>query len=766
MAFDAGAATGKIILDTTAWTAGTEKVKKTGKGLKTAFSSLAKNALRLGVGIAAALTPAIMKANQFQKEFANVTTLVDDPTLFDPLKQGILSLDSALGSSIDLTNGLYQAISASVEPGKAIQFVAESAMFAKAALVDTNTAVDLITTGINAYGLESDKAADISDKLFSVIKLGKTTGAELAAVMGQSIPLAANMGVSFDELGASIAIMTRQGINASEATTQFNGVINALLKPSTDMTAQLEKLGFETGKSALESLGFKGTIDALSESVDGSEQRLAGMFRNTRALKGVMALTGKGAKDFANVLDEIETSAGATQKAFEKQELTFETLTNNLEKATIQIGESLLPSLQTWVTEMNTFFEDNKAEISAILGNLPEIFTKTFDLVIDIMKKALEWDTFSKLVGNLASGIFDSLEAVIFKIPSMFKIALEFLLVPIKKFGTFAGLQMEKLIADSMNSIIVAINVLPLIDLPPIGFKDPGDMEDIWTSTIDLMGVEFEKLGVVVGTTLAEVAGVATDTGSDIAGLFKDELSAFDLFLAGLIAKEQDAIEENERKLKESTTKVGDTFGGVLDGIVEANGDAVDTMAEDWEAWAEGVKDAVLEITSEISNVFGFLGSISDQYFENQKIALENQGLSEEELAKKQKELRIEKAKADKTGAIFGAIVSTALTIDPWYAALIGTLGAIQIGFIAAQPIPSFAAGTTFAPGGMSLVGEEGPELVNLPRGASVIPAGETARALGGKIEMNNTFIVNDDTTAEIVSRKLGRRFEKVMRTI
>lgn len=36
--------------------------------------------------------------------------------------------------------------------------------------------------------------------------------------------------------------------------------------------------------------------------------------------------------------------------------------------------------------------------------------------------------------------------------------------------------------------------------------------------------------------------------------------------------------------------------------------------------------------------------------------------------------------------------------------------------------IPGFASGTDFAPGGLALVGEKGPELVNLPRGSQVIP--------------------------------------------
>ena len=36
--------------------------------------------------------------------------------------------------------------------------------------------------------------------------------------------------------------------------------------------------------------------------------------------------------------------------------------------------------------------------------------------------------------------------------------------------------------------------------------------------------------------------------------------------------------------------------------------------------------------------------------------------------------------------------------------------------------IPAFASGTTSAPGGMALVGEQGPEIVNLPKGSQVIP--------------------------------------------
>lgn len=50
--------------------------------------------------------------------------------------------------------------------------------------------------------------------------------------------------------------------------------------------------------------------------------------------------------------------------------------------------------------------------------------------------------------------------------------------------------------------------------------------------------------------------------------------------------------------------------------------------------------------------------------------------------------------------------------------------------------IPGFAAGTNFAPGGLSLVGERGPELVNLPRGSQVIPNHDLG-GMGGGVNIN-----------------------------
>jgi TP901 family phage tail tape measure protein len=397
MAFDAGAVVGKAFLDSSGWVSGANQIDQSNTGLQKSAGAVGKAAAAAGAALIAGLTASVVAANDFQKSFSNVRTLVDESVVdVNAMRNELLGLDSRLGSAKELTEGLYQALSASVEPGQAVQFVGEAAQFAKAALIDTNTAVDVITTGLNAYGLEADRAGDISDKLFSVIKLGKTTGDELAATIGQSIPLAANMGVEFDELGASVAILTRQGVKASEATTQFNGIINSLLKPTEDMKAAFDELGFASGEAAIESLGFKGTLDALIGTTDGSKEELAGLFANTRALRGALGLTGEGAKDFNDVLNEIETSAGATSEAFGKQEITFETLSNSINKVAIIVGQQLLPFVFAATDAITEFVQETIISdefisgLQETIGFLGGAFAVLQQAVTDIIEVAID----------------------------------------------------------------------------------------------------------------------------------------------------------------------------------------------------------------------------------------------------------------------------------------------------------------------------------------------------------------------------------------
>lgn len=71
--------------------------------------------------------------------------------------------------------------------------------------------------------------------------------------------------------------------------------------------------------------------------------------------------------------------------------------------------------------------------------------------------------------------------------------------------------------------------------------------------------------------------------------------------------------------------------------------------------------------------------------------------------------------------------------------------------------IPGFATGTSYAPGGMALVGERGPELVNLPRGSQVLNANQTRNAMaGGKQQVEIILRAPAGFTAEQIGQVQG----------
>jgi hypothetical protein len=76
--------------------------------------------------------------------------------------------------------------------------------------------------------------------------------------------------------------------------------------------------------------------------------------------------------------------------------------------------------------------------------------------------------------------------------------------------------------------------------------------------------------------------------------------------------------------------------------------------------------------------------------------------------------------------------------------------------------LPAFAGGTSFAPGGMSLVGERGPEIVNLPRGASVTPNNR----LGGNVVSINVNVPagTNSASADRIALVTGQAVQRALR--
>jgi len=323
--------------------------KNTTEQMRAQMKTLGTGMVIAGAAITAAFALTVRSAISFQKELAQVSTMLDDSAMkiMPQYKSELLKMSVAFGESTDtLSRGLYDILSASIPPTQALEVLAVAAKAAVAGITDTGVASDAVTTILNSYGFSADMAGEVSDKLFAIVKRGKLTFNELAPAIGKTASMAAKTGLSFDELGAMIATLTRAGIRTDEAMTSINGVLRAFLKPSNEAKEAAKGFGLEMNTTTLRTIGLKGAMDKLRNA---TAEQLAQIFPNIRGLKGLIAALGD-VEGYTKDYELMLNSAGLTQEAFTKQSATLGFKIDQLKKSfnvvAITVGDVLIPVVQ------------------------------------------------------------------------------------------------------------------------------------------------------------------------------------------------------------------------------------------------------------------------------------------------------------------------------------------------------------------------------------------------------------------------------------
>ena len=299
-------------------------------------------------GIGKMLQAAFTEGSAFETEVAKVGTIADTTKVpIGELKEQISNLSGTMGIAAgDLAEATYQAISAGQDTGDAVAFAGQAAKLAAAGFTSSSSAVDILTTALNAYGLGADKATHVSDVLLTTQNLGKTSVDELSASMGRVIPLAAAYKVNVENLSSGLAIMTANGIATAEATTYTKSMLNELGDTGSTVGKILQK---ETGQGFAElmdsghSLGD--VLQVLYDSVGGDATKFAALWSSVEAGTGALSLANSGAEKFNDVLAQMENSSGATETAYTTMTDTMAHRMESLKTNAANLGIALFDSV-------------------------------------------------------------------------------------------------------------------------------------------------------------------------------------------------------------------------------------------------------------------------------------------------------------------------------------------------------------------------------------------------------------------------------------
>jgi TP901 family phage tail tape measure protein len=280
----------------------------------------------------------------------------------------------------EISKGLYNAISAGVPQKNAFDFIVTAGKAAIGGVTDLNTAVDGLTTVINAFGKDFADAEAVSDSLFAAVQGGKTTFEELSASLFNIAPAAAAAKVSMEEVNAGIATLTASGVPTSVATTQLRAALTGLQRPSEELNSIFNQFGFANAQAAIEAKGLQFALDAVREASNGNNGALQGLLGSVEAVAAANVLAGTGAQKFNEEMQRQANAAGASAKAFDELEKSlprqFERLKVALSNITIEIGSKLAPvvaKLTNFITKL-AYKWDNLSEgtknVIVVIGGL------------------------------------------------------------------------------------------------------------------------------------------------------------------------------------------------------------------------------------------------------------------------------------------------------------------------------------------------------------------------------------------------------------
>jgi len=329
-------------------------IEAIGKSLKTFVAgAIVARAIR---EITQEFTQAVDAARRFELQIAQIQTVADKGTGLDFLADQVTRISGEFGrTNVDVATGLYQAFQNQVgDTAETLQFLNTALELSVATGSSATQSVDVLSSVLKAYNQNQAETTKNADILFRTIEVGRTTLEDLSGQLGRTLPLAAQLGVSFEEVGFAIAKATSQGITTDTALTQLLNVMVKLIKPSEALSEELNKIGITSARAGIQVFGFQGFLEKIGELSGGSAERLGELFTEIRALQGQLSFTAKGFEDLESKFRDFE---GSVQRATDliratpAQELT-ETLTTLQSTLVNTFGREILVVLNQFVSDL------------------------------------------------------------------------------------------------------------------------------------------------------------------------------------------------------------------------------------------------------------------------------------------------------------------------------------------------------------------------------------------------------------------------------
>lgn len=358
-------------------------------------------------GITNAIHAGVKSAVDLEKEFANIQAITGatDATM-GKLRDTILRVGQASKySTEEIAKSTVQLGQAGLSAEEINDVLETTTQLAAATGSELSNTVDLMTSSLAVWGLNSEEAAHLSDVMVTGMNRTKATLDTFRMSVQYAGATAASLNVNFEELAAVSSAAANAGLRASVVGTGLRAVMAELISPTKKMVEGLKEMGLNTSDVDIASRGLVPVLRTLRDA--GLDASNAYDMFGRRAATFVLAAQGQLDK-----IDELQlafTEQGATLKAYGIQMDTISAQATALGNTIKSIASDVLDHFRGMIVGFLKFV--NKA-----LQGLRYVFSDRSKLNFKDDISSLENDTkstsaFSNYLDRIKDGLDKDAEA-------------------------------------------------------------------------------------------------------------------------------------------------------------------------------------------------------------------------------------------------------------------------------------------------------------------------------------------------------------------
>jgi TP901 family phage tail tape measure protein len=717
----------------TALTMAQKKLGRVSRQMKKIGSTMTNNVTLPFVAIGAA---GAKMAVEFDDNMTKIQTLVGvSADEVSKLRKEVVALSGKTAQApAELAEGLFFLTSAGLEGANAMETLEQVSKGVAIGLGEQADLAKVAAAAQNAYGEDTMSASKALDIFGGMVQTGMFEASELAGVLGTQLGLAANLGISFEELGAMISTYTKTTGDANAATTGLSGIMMSFAKITPKQEEALASVGMtvEGLRNSLGTQGLQATLIEMQSAFKNNNVDLSEFFSKSQALKGVLGVLGNQTETYKDVLDKLEQSTGFVNDGFDTVSkgagFRLQQSFNNLKIAGQQIGEALLPV----IVKLANF-------VASAAKSFTQLDTSTKGIIVGVGLLVASIGPMLTLLGTIGSALValtgpigiavgailaigaafiyirENYEAIKERLSSWtwFKNALLDVLGFLIEFNPFS------VIIKGYNKLLKFLGKEQIIN--PFEAMEES-LDGLKDDTVEYEN-ELGSFGDALKNTANEAKGAILNMmgGGQFIPQAEETTEA--------VNEVTDAIEEVVQKSEEATPKLKTFFGKTADdfqNMVEKIADKAEQFAAItgamntvFQAFTDRKSELLQRQTDEELAQLESQHEINRQNIENSTMSEEEKNAALEQLeidhndamkqiqddaSKQQNKLARKQAKIQKAADIFSIVASTARSIAsavaaspltggmPW-AGINAGIGAAQIAAVLAQPLPALAKG-------------------------------------------------------------------------